>query len=32
MIQSLEAEIKRLEGERREGEKTWQEKIKAVDL
>jgi hypothetical protein len=32
MIQGLETEIKRLEADRREGEKTWQDKIKAVDL
>lgn len=28
----MESEIKRLEAERKEGEKVWQDKIKAIDL
>lgn len=32
MIASMEAEVKQLELQRKEGEKNWQEKIKAVDI
>lgn len=32
MIQNLEAEVKSLEIQRRDGEKVWQDKIKAIDL
>ena len=32
MIQGLEAEIKKLQAERREGEKMWQDKIKTIDI
>ena len=32
MIDNMENEIKKLEMDRKEGEKDWQEKIKAVDV
>jgi hypothetical protein len=32
MIEGLEGEIRKLEGERKEGERNWQEKIRTVDL
>ena len=32
MIETMEMEVKKLEAERKEGEKIWQEKIKAVDV
>lgn len=32
IILNLEEEVRRLEGERKEGERAWQEKIKAVDV
>lgn len=32
MIDNMENEVKKLEMDRKEGEKDWQEKIKAVDV
>lgn len=32
MIANMEAEVKQLEIQRKEGEKNWQDKIKAVDI
>ena len=32
MVEGLEREIRQLESDRREGERGWQEKIKAIDI